>query len=434
MRGTAIRGAKAAAVLAVVLAATLPAEASPKRVHRIATVVATPLWAPAMMARDGDGNIYVAEQARNQVFRIAPDGQVTLVAGQERWFWGAFGGDGGPATDAFLNHPTGLALDSEGNLFIADTWNNRVRRVDAVTGVISTLAGNDDAGFAEDGGFASEAQLNTPLGLAVDAAGNLYLADAGNNRIRRVDQAGFITTVAGNGRPDFTGDGGPALDAALNDPFGVALDADGNLYLSDRANNRLRRVDSASGIITTIAGNGAADFAGDGGPATEAALNTPLGLDIDSLGNIFVADMNNNRVRRVSVDGTITTMAGNGIWGFDGDGRDAMRANLAGPVGVMALPCGSLRVTQQKSQRQVLNRAPTVVAQVVPRRGRALLNAGHSIDPDGDAISYEWLEGDMLLSTAPGADLRFARGPHSITLRVSDGYRTGSATFVVEVR
>ncbi len=221
-----------------------------------------------------------------------------------------FSGDGDPATSASLRDPFGVALDGAGNLFIADRFNQRIRRVDAATGIITTVAGDGPTGigaggFSGDGGPATSASLNSPFGVAVDGAGNLFIADTLNNRIRKVDTSGIITTVAGNGSFGFSGDGGPATSASLHEPFGVALDGSGNLFIADRFNQRIRRVDAATGIITTVAGDGptgigAGGFSGDGGPATSASLSFPFGVALDGSGNLFIADFSNSRIRKVS--------------------------------------------------------------------------------------------------------------------------------------
>src|SRR5664280_1427603 len=222
---------------------------------------------------------------------------ITTVAGNGT---AGFCGDGGPATQACLYGPGGLALDAAGNLYIADRDNNRVRRV-APDGTITTVAGNGTAGFCGDGGPATQACLVAPIGLAVDAAGNLYITDYNNNRVRRMAPDGTITTVAGNGTKGFCGDGGPATQACLNGPGGLAVDVAGNLYVADHNNSRVRRV-APDGTVTTVAGNGTAGFCGDGGPATQACLNYPNGLFVDAAGNLYVADYN-NRVRLVATPG-----------------------------------------------------------------------------------------------------------------------------------
>ena len=217
-----------------------------------------------------------------------------------------------------------MAVDASGNLYIADTGNNRIRKVSA-TGIITTVAGNGSAGYSGDGGPATSAQLDGPEGVAVDGSGNLYIADTCNNRIRKVSATGIITTVAGNGSAGYSGDGGPATSAQLSLPAGVAVDGSGNLYIADSGNNRIRKV-SATGIITTVAGNGSPGYSGDGGPATSAQLNQPAGVAVDASGNLYIADSSNNRIRKVSATGIITTVAGNGFDGYSGDGGPATSA------------------------------------------------------------------------------------------------------------
>ncbi len=218
-------------------------------------------------------------------------------------------GDGGPATEASLGFPDGLAVDAAGNLFIADTFNHRIRRV-SPDDIISTVAGNGIRGFSGDGGPATNASLANPDGLAVDAAGNLFIADTFNHRIRRVSPDGIISTVAGSEFGGFfSGDGGPATDASLAFPQGVAVDAAGNLFVADTFNHRIRQV-SPDGIISTVAGNGIRGLSGDGGPATNASLANPDGLAVDAAGNLFIADSSNHRIRRVSPDGIISKVAG----------------------------------------------------------------------------------------------------------------------------
>ena len=254
---------------------------------------------PAGVAIDGAGNLYIADVNFGHVRKV--DGQtgvITTVAGKGK---SGSSGDGGPATQAALDDPSGLAIDGSGNLYIADTGNDRVRRVDAATGLITTVAGTGEEGFSGDGGPATQAALDEPHGLAFGGAGNLYIADTGNDRVRRVDAAtGLITTVAGTGEEGFSGDGGPATQAALDEPHGLAFGGAGNLYIADTGNDRVRRVDAATGLITTVAGTGEEGFSGDGGPATQAALDEPSGLAFDGAGNLYIADTRNSRVRRVS--------------------------------------------------------------------------------------------------------------------------------------
>ncbi len=230
-------------------------------------------------------------------------------------------GDGGAATAALLLSPEAVAVDGSGNLYIADTFQNRVRKVDP-WGVIVTTAGTGQCcGQAGDGGPAARAELGQPIGLALDRSGNLYIAESG--RIRRVSPAGQIVTVAGSALRGFAGDGGPAVSAQLMFPAGLAFDGSGNLYLADRGNYRIRNV-TPDGVITTVAGTGAPGFSGDGGPATAARLDWPSDVALDAAGNLYIADSRNHRIRRVSPSGIIQTIAGAGAQGFGGDGGPAV--------------------------------------------------------------------------------------------------------------
>jgi sugar lactone lactonase YvrE len=229
---------------------------------------------------------------------VAANGIIATVAGKGA---SGYSGDGATATNAGLNLPCGVAVDSSGNLYIADTDNERIRKV-AANGIITTVAGKGAAGYSGDGGPATNASLNLPYGAALDAFGNLYIADRSNNRIRKVAANGIITTVAGNGSGTYAGDGGPATNASLDYPIGAAFDAAGNLYVADSGNNCIRKADT-NGIITTVAGNGSGTYAGDGGAATNASLNYPSAAAVDASGNLYIADRSNNRIREVHFSG-----------------------------------------------------------------------------------------------------------------------------------
>jgi len=253
------------------------------------------LQSPWGITLDAAGNLYVGggNGGNSMVVRVDPSGEVTTVAGTGE---PGFSGDGGPATEAQLNGVQDMTFDRDGNLYIADEFNNRIRKVDP-SGVITTFAGTGKPGFAGDGGPAVEAKLGAS-GVAVDEAGNVYIAEAGNGRVRVVDPSGIIETVAGGGRKGVVGDGGPATEADLKWPRGVAVDAEGNLYIADAGFARVRKVDPA-GIITTVAGTGEKRFSGDGGPATDATLNQPLAVTLGTDGDLYIAEFESARVRKV---------------------------------------------------------------------------------------------------------------------------------------
>jgi sugar lactone lactonase YvrE len=363
-------------------------------------------YAPRYVAADPAGNVFFVYQ--NTVLRLdAATGVLTLAAGDGTT---GFGGDNGPATSAQLNGPTGVTVDSAGNLYIADTLNNRIREVSG--SVISTVAGTGTSGIGGDNGpatgalfsgptgvavdsngnlyiadalnrrirkvsstgvivtvagggtslgenvSATKAQLGSSLGIAVDSAGILYIADTDNNRIRKVS-AGLIATVVGNGTRGFSGDNGPATGARLALPSGIALDSAGNLYIADTDNNRVREV--SNGVITTVAGGRAS--LGDNGPATGAQLNSPTGVAVDSAGNLYIADFGDSRIRKVS-NATITTIAGNATPGFGGDNGPAASAQLANPYGLAIDPAGNLYIADSSNNliRKVSNGVVTTVA------------------------------------------------------------------------
>jgi trimeric autotransporter adhesin len=261
---------------------------------------------PEGVAVDGQGNVYIVDRANDNVRKVNPRGTITTIAGNPKAGNG-FSGDGGPATSAQLFSPRAVAVDGKGNVYIADYQNYRVRRVSA-GGTITTIAGNGKLGSSGDGGPATSAQLNYPVAVAVDRQGNVYIAEERGHRVRKVSPGGSITTFAGNGTQGFSGDGGPATSAQLAWPRGVAADGKGNVYIVDNWTNRVRMV-RPDGTIRTIAGNGRAGNSGDGGPATSASLYAPWGVAADGKGNVYVADTGNGKVRRISGTSGATALA-----------------------------------------------------------------------------------------------------------------------------
>ena len=309
--------------------------------------VAARLNWPRGVVLDGAGNLYISDGRNYRIRKVDAAGVISTVAGNGTQ---GYGGDGGRATAAQLRFPAGLALDGAGNLYIADSAGRRIRKVDAA-GVISTVAGNGTQGYGGDGGPATEAQLRGPTGVALDGAGNLYIADGSGSRIRKVDAAGVISTVAGDGVLGNSGDGGPASAARLTSPSDVALDGAGNLYIADSVGNRIRKVDAA-GVISTVAGDGMRGSGGDGGPATAAQLDWPQGVALDGAGNLYIADWGNNRIRKVDYStGVITTVAGTGMNGYSGDGGLPTEAQLQRPQHVALDGAGNLYIADGFNNR-----------------------------------------------------------------------------------
>ncbi len=263
-------------------------------------------------------------------------------------------GDGNLATNAFFGRPTRIVLDAAGNIYVSDEFTHRVRRVDASTGIISTAAGTGVSGFSGDGGPATDAKFANAEGVFVDSGGNLFIVDRNNRRVRKVTPGGTVSTVAGNGNFDSAGDGGPATSASLNNPVAVTGNASGDLFIVERFGRRIRKVDSA-GTITTVAGNGSQGSGGqgDGGAATDAALNSPTDVVVDGSGNLFIADFSDNRVRKVDASGTITTFAGTGSSGSSGDGGPATDAALSSLVALFLDGSGNLFITGGSKVRKV---------------------------------------------------------------------------------
>ena len=338
-----------------------------------APAISAQLSEPFGLALDGSGNLYIADRANHRIRKVSPSGLITTVAGT-----GDVGnsGDGGPATCARLFSPFGVAVDGSGNLYIADFGNCRIRKVNT-SGVISTVAGTGSCGYGGDGGPAISARLNSPIDVALDGSGNLYIADRNNHRIRKVNASGVISTVAGTGIYGYSGDGGLATSAQLNNPYNVTVDDTGQLYISDTFNHRIRKV-AASGVITTVAGTGNQSYGGDGGPATSAQLNDPYGIKFDSSGNLYIADLGNHRIRKVDASGVITTMAGTGDFGYSGDGGPATSAQIDGSYGLAIDGTGNLYVSVFSYNRIRKINTSGVITRVVGNGSQG--NGGYSGD------------------------------------------------------
>jgi sugar lactone lactonase YvrE len=365
------------------------------------------------IALDGAGGFYVSSLMQHRVYRVSAEGKIYLIAGGGV---AGYAGDNGPATSAYLRYPCGVAVDSAGNLFIADRDNNRIRKV-STSGIITTVAGNGSMGYSGDGGPATLAQLYSPFGVAIDPAGNLFIADAFNNRIRKVAPNGIITTIAGTGTSGYSGDGGSAALAQLYTPRGIAIDSAGNLFISDSDNNIIRKI-SSSGIIATVAGNGTSGYSGDGGQATSAQLSGPMGVAVDSKGNLFIAVFGNGRIRKVSTDGIITTVAGTGTYGYNGDGIPATSAQLSLPTGVAVDSAGNLLIADYANSRVRMVDSSGIITTVAGNGTRG------SIGDGGPATSAQLYNPEGVVADSAGSLFIADYGNHRIRKVSSSGIIT----------
>lgn len=301
---------------------------------------------PYGVAVDAIGNVYVADCINNRIRKIDTFGIIRTIAGTGV---AGYGGDGAAATAALLYAPRGICVDVTGNVYFSDYVNHRVRKISTL-GIITTVAGTGVGAYGGDGGPATAAQLKYAWGVAIDGGGNLYIADQFNCRVRKVDAAGIITSIAGTGICAPSTDGGPASSAIVQYPVGVACDAVGNIYVDDYGNNRIRKINTA-GIISTIAGSSVYGFSGDGGPSTASQLYYPMGIAVDGPGNVYICDVNNDRIRMINTAGTITTIIGNGSAGYSGDGGAPASAQINRSTGVAVDALGNVYVADNSNNR-----------------------------------------------------------------------------------
>ena len=407
------------------------------------------LFSPVLVTLDANGNLVFSDNRNHRIRRIdALTGIITTVAGSGPVGPGpgGFGGDGGLATSATLNFPNKVAFDLAGNLFFADNANHRIRRIDAVTGIITTVAGTGTAGFSGDGGLALNAELFGPVSVLIQPNGDMLIGDQRNHRIRKIDfVTGIITTLAGSGPAgpgpgSFGGDNGSATDALLFHPGDMVMDAQGNLLFTDMGNNRIRKIDTATGVITTIAGIGPSDasggaFGGDGGPASSAQLFFPTALVLDANGNLFFSDHYNNRIRMINTAGIITTVAGSGPTGigtgsFGGDGGLATSAFLHQPNGVAIDASGRLLIADQENQRiriVPINQPPNCSgAFIVDQSAGANCQATISGADVSGVIDFN---NDNLTITVSPTTLSL--GANSVTVTADDGNGGTCSTIII---
>jgi len=361
---------------------------------------------------DSAGALYISDDVNNRIRKVF-GGIISTVAGNGV---SGFSGDNGAATNAELYNPRGVAADSLGNVYIADNDNFRIRKVSG--GIISTVAGTGTEGYGGDNGPPTSAQLNGPAGVAVDAQGNLYITDSGNARVREVSN-GVISTIAGNGVHGFTRESGPAASAELSWPEGIAVDSSANVYISDASNSVVREV--SNGTISTVAGDGTEGWAGDGGPALSAELITPIGLAVGSSGAFYIADRSTPRIREVS-DGVINTVAGNGTPGFAGDNGLATAAQLGGADGVALDSAGALYIadTGNNTIRKVANGIITTVAGTAPQN--YIPDAGFS--GDGGPATSAQMYGPQAIAVDNSGNLYIADTGNNRIRKVSGGIIT----------
>ncbi len=344
------------------------------------------------------------------------------------WFWlvqvgvnagngiAGYSGDGGPATACELKNPYGLAVDGSGNVYILDHGNSCIRKINS-SGIISTIAGNGAQGYKGDGGPATAGELDYPNGIAIDGSGNIYITDAGNYAIRKISPAGIISTIAGDGVYGYSGDGGPAASAKLANPFGITVDGGGNVYFADQANNRIRKINASTGIISTVAGDGTAGYSGDGGPAASGQLGMLSCITIDTHVFLYISD--NQCIRMINTSGIITTVAGNNTGGYNGDGGSATTEELFHPNGIAIDSKNNVYIADQ-----VNNRIRKISLSVPTIKGRDNLCAGSKITLSSTSGGV-WSSSNTAV-TAVGTSNGIVSGESAGTATITYTLTTGS--------
>ncbi|MDI9319194.1 MAG: T9SS type A sorting domain-containing protein [Phycisphaerales bacterium] len=306
---------------------------------------------PVAVARDGSGNVYISDQGNHRIRKITfSTGVISTIAGSSTF---GYSGDGGAAVSAKLYYPAGIAVDGLGNVYFADQGNHRIRKITTSTGVITTIAGTGTIGFSGDGGAATSAMINNPAGVAVDNSGNVYFSDQYNQRIRKITAStGNISTIAGTGAYSYSGDGGAATSATFQNPAGIRVDASGNIFIADLFNHVIRKITASTGAISTVAGTGTAGFSGDGGSATSANLNYPIDVSFDDSANLYISVQNSHRIRKVSAStGYINSVVGTGTAGYSGDGGLATAAQISYPTGIATDGGGNIYIADHENHR-----------------------------------------------------------------------------------
>lgn len=372
------------------------------------------------------GDLYVTEWYNNRIRKISASGIISTVAGNGI---AGYSGDGGPATAAAIQHPFTVVMDTAGNLYFAEQANYRVRKINTA-GIVTTIAGNGISGFSGDGGPATAASFGAPCGLALDGAGNLYVGDGNNHCVRKINSVGIITTVAGTpGVPGYSGDGGAATVARLNFCNYLHCDNAGNVYITDNGNHRIRLLHS-SGIITTFAGNGLSGSSGDGGQATAAELDFPAGVNIDAAGNVYIAGDINQSVRMVNAAGIISTFAGAGTAGYSGDGGPATSAQFDNPLDITFDACGDMYVADNLNN--VIRRISNPAATIAPVSGLSVLCQGSAISLTDATTGGAWTSSAATIATVSSSGTVTGLSAGTLTISYSACGLSASTVLTVE--